>query len=389
MMKYYCNPLNVSYRYQFNQDGEKWSLNREAADPTMIVFKGRYYLFPSMTRGFFVSDDLVNWEQKPLPDTLPLYDYAPDVRAIGDYMYFCASRRGTVCDFYRTKDPESGVFERIEGTFDFWDPDLFLDDDGRMYFYWGCSNVTPIYGVEPDPETMRPLTEKKALIDNQKTKFGYERLGEDHHFDPSTNSVVIMMKTAAAEKMGCRPEDITDIEPILQALPPEHQAMARAAMSDNPYVEGAWMTKHNGKYYLQYAVPGAQYNVYCDGVYEGDSPLGPFTPARNNPFSYSPGGFFPGAGHGSTMEDQNGNWWHTSTMRISVNHTFERRVGIWPCGFDADGELFCNQRYSDWPIAVSETKDPWQEPEWMLLSYNADVKASSEKNPASYAVADD
>ena len=38
---------------------------------------------------------------------VPLYDYAPDVRAIGDWMYFCASRQGEICDFYRTKDRRS------------------------------------------------------------------------------------------------------------------------------------------------------------------------------------------------------------------------------------------------------------------------------------------
>ena len=85
-----------------------------------------------------------------------------------------------------------------------------------------------------------------------------------------------------------------------------------------------------------------------------------------------------GAGHGSTMEDMKGNIWHTATMRISKNHNFERRVGIWPCGLDADGELFCNQRYGDWPIAVSgDAQDPWENPKWYLLSYGKKVSASS------------
>ena len=98
--------------------------------------------------------------------------------------------------------------------------------------------------------------------------------------------------------------------------------------------------------------------------------LDPFTLAENNPYSYHAGGFMPGAGHGSTMWDLSGNLWHTSTMRISVNHQFERRVGIWRAGFDADGELFCNQRYGDWPVAVSEKKtDAWENPQWYLLSY--------------------
>ena len=63
------------------------------------------------------------------------------------------------------------------------------------------------------------------------------------------------------------------------------------------------------------------------------------------------------------MDDSQGNWWHASTMRISRNHDFERRIGIWPAGFDADGELFCNQRYGDWPQSVTgEKKDPWAAP---------------------------
>ena len=386
MKKYFCNPINFTYQYQFNQKGDGFSLNREAADPSMILFKGKYYLFPSMTRGFLVSQDMVNWKQCPL-EGLPVYDYAPDVRAVGDWMYFCASRRGEVCDFYRTKDPEGGVFERIPGTFDFWDPNLFLDDDGRMYFYWGCSNMTPIWGVELDPATMHKLGEPVALIENHKTEYGYERTGEDHHYDPSGSHIIQLLKEQMAQRMGCDPADITDVTPAIEATPEQYRPLLKAALSDNPYIEGAWMTKYQGRYYLQYACPGAQFNVYNDGVYVADTPLGPFTACQNNPYSYSPGGFCPGAGHGSTMEDLAGNWWHTSTTRISVNHEFERRVGIWPAGFDKDGELFCNQRYGDWPRSVTgDRQDPWATPEWMLLSYDKKTTASSQKQPAANAV---
>lgn len=386
MKQYFCNPINFTYQYQFNQKREGFSLNREAADPSMILFKGKYYLFPSMTRGFLVSQNMVNWKQCPL-EGLPVYDYAPDVRAVGDWMYFCASRRGEVCDFYRTRDPESGVFERIPGTFDFWDPNLFLDDDGRMYFYWGCSNMTPIWGVELDPATMHRLGEPVALIENHKTEYGYERTGENHHYDPSGSHIIQILKEQMAKTMGCDPADITDVTPAIEATPQHYRPLLKAALSDNPYMEGAWMTKHEGQYYLQYACPGAQFNVYNDGVYVSGSPLGPFTVCQNNPYSYSPGGFCPGAGHGSTMEDLAGNWWHTSTMRISVNHEFERRVGIWPAGFDADGELFCNQRYGDWPQSVTgDRQDPWAAPEWMLLSYGGKTAASSQDQPAQNAV---
>ena len=386
MRQYICNPMNLPYKYQFIQTRQGFTLSREAADPSLVLFHDKYYLFPSMTKGFFVSEDLVEWTLHKLEE-VPVYDYAPDVRVVGDYLYFSASKRGENCDFYRTKDPESGKFEKIEGTFDFWDPNLFVDDDGRIYIYWGCSNVTPIYGVELEPETMKPIGEKVVMIDNHKTEFGFERTGENHVYDQKTNGMFNMIREMLAQMAGISPEEMTDIEPYVGMLPEEKQVTLRKVLSGNPCVEGAWMTKYKGKYYLQYAVPGTQYNVYGDGVYVGDSPLGRFAAAENNPFSYMPGGFCPGAGHGSTLLDKKNRWWHISTSRISVNENFERRLGFWPAGFDKDGELFCNQRYGDWPVTMEEdSREPWKEPEWMLLSYGKRTAASSEEKPAAYAV---
>ena len=370
-MKYYCNPLNVNYRYQFNADPRlhgKLQICREAADPSMICFRGRYYIFASMTLGVWVSEDLVRWENHRLPQELPLYDYAPDVRVLGDWVYFCASSREHNCHRWRTRDILHGPYEKLEGSFPFWDPNFFADDDGRVYFYWGCSNVTPIWGVELDPETMLPKTEPKALIEGHPFEIGYERVGENNSLLPASEEEVEARYRAFLA--GSRTPE--------SALTPELRAMIRGMFTRRPYIEGAWMDKHDGKYYLQYAAPGTQYNTYSDGVYVGESPLGPFRLAENNPYSYKPGGFLPGAGHGSTLEDRQGNWWHAATMRISVNHDFERRVGLWPAGFDADGELFCNQRYGDWPMSHSGGKDdPWRDPPWMLLSAGKAASASS------------
>ncbi len=370
-MKYYCNPINVPYRYQFNMDprsGGKLQIDREAADPSMILFQGKYYIFASMNLSVWVSEDMVNWEAHRLPENLPLYDYAPDVRVCGDYVYFCASKKGEICNYYRTKDIINGPYEEIPGTFDFWDPNLFFDDDGRVFFYWGCSNITPVWGVELDPTTMQPKSERIELLSGDGYERGYERMGEDNSEFPRSEEEVEMMFQGFVKQSGV---------PVEQ-LPVQYIPQIRGMFTRRPFIEGPWMDKHNGKYYLQYACPGAEYNVYADGVYVSDSPLGPFELAKNNPFSYHPGGYMPGAGHGSTMRDKENNLWHTSTMRISVNHQFERRVGIWPAGFDAEGELFCNQNYGDWPIAVSEgQEDPWREPQWYLLSYAKPTNCSS------------
>ena len=342
-MPYYCNPINVPYRYSFikaSGDDERIMVNREAADPSMVSYRGKYYLFSSMSGSVLASEDLANWDCVPLPSNVPVYGYAPDVRVVGDWLYFTASGSDAPCSFFRTQNPALGPYEEIPGTFAYWDPNLFADDDGRLYFYWGCSNETPIWGVELDPLTMRPKGCRTELIHGNPREMGYERLGEDHGAD--------------------------------------HAPVAEKPDAGMPYIEGAWMTKHDGRYYLQYACPGTELNVYADGVYVSDHPLGPFVPAVNNPFSYKPGGFLPGAGHGSTILDESGSWWHTATMRISVNHIFERRIGLWPAGFDMDGELFCNQRYGDWPFDVDDLrKDPWADPKWMLLSCGKRAFASS------------
>lgn len=221
-MKYFCNPLNVDYRYQFNQQvmpglGEgAIEVSREAADPSMIYFKGKYYIFASMTLGVWVSEDMANWEAKRLPDNLPFYDYAPDVRVIGDYVYFSASKRGEPCNFYRTKNIEEGPYEEIKGTFDFWDPNLFVDDDGKVYFYWGCANMTPIWGVEMDPETMQPKTERIELVHGNWSENGYEVCGEDHCDLPLEDDALEAKYRGFMQMQGMDPDN----------LPPQMQGMA-------------------------------------------------------------------------------------------------------------------------------------------------------------------
>ncbi len=368
--KYYCNPLNINYRYQFYDDYQSQGLKiaREAADPSLIMYKDKYYLFASMTLSVYVSDDLVNWTQHKLPDYLPLYDYAPDVRVINDYVYFSASKRGEVCHFYKTKDVLNGPYEKIEGSFDFWDPNLFVDDDGRIYFYYGCTSHEPLWGMELDSDTLKPLNKEIGLIEGKPFEIGYERVGDNHSKYPKSEEEIDIAYKAFLQYQNAKERDI----------PENHREMLRNMLADRPFIEGAWMDKYNDKYYLQYAAPGTQYDGYADGVYIANNPLGPFKLADNNPYSYKPGGFITGAGHGSTMKDKFGNLWHTSTQIISINHNFERRIGLWPAGYDEDGQLFCNQNYGDFPRrVVSDKIDPWEDPEWMLLSYKKKIEASS------------
>ena len=370
MGKYYCNPLNVPYKYQFNKDPRrsKMAICREAADPTIVLFKGSFYIFASMSLGVYVSKDLASWEYKKLPINLPLYDYAPDVRIRGDYAYFCASSRDHDCYRYRTKDIVNGPYEKMEGKARYWDPNLFFDDDGKVYFYCGCTNVDPIWGTELDPNTLQEKGERKGLIYGDPYTKGFERVGQDNSIFPASEEA-IEAKYKAFMKKNKMPAFL---------IPKKYRALIKGMFKDTPYVEGAWMDKFDGRYYLQYATPGTQYNTYCDAVYVSDSPLGGFTLQENNPFSYKPGGFINGAGHGSNLTDLEGSLWHVSSMSISVIHDFERRIGLFKAGIDGDGQLFCNQNFADYPYDIGDLrKDPWSLPKWNLLSYKKKVRASS------------
>ena len=64
----YCNPLPLpGYPLHVNADGKGIDF-QTTADPTVIQFKGKWYLFPSNGMAW-VSADLVNWEYHPV--TLP------------------------------------------------------------------------------------------------------------------------------------------------------------------------------------------------------------------------------------------------------------------------------------------------------------------------------
>jgi hypothetical protein len=160
----------------------------------------------------------------------------------------------------------------------------------------------------------------------------------------------------------------------------DHSGLLANGQPTLPYIEGAWMTKHDGRYYLQYGAPGTEFNAYANGTYVSDKPLGPFSYAPYNPIAYKPGGFVHGAGHGSTFQDRYGNWWSTGTPWIGYNWTFERRIDLLPGRIYPDGQMAFSSRFADFPFYAPTSKI--DDPDslftgWMLLSYKKSASASS------------
>ncbi|MEO2091311.1 MAG: endo-1,4-beta-xylanase, partial [Gemmataceae bacterium] len=105
------------------------------------------------------------------------------------------------------------------------------------------------------------------------------------------------------------------------------------------WVEGAWMLKRDGKYYLTYAAAGTENRTYATGCSVGKSPLGPFTPQKNNPVLRTTTGLVTGTAHGCVVEGPHKSLWAFYTVQAGVVHGFERRLGMDPASIGTDGEL--------------------------------------------------
>ncbi len=347
----YCNPINIDYGYTPIPNFTEWGKHRATADPVIVNYRGDYYLFSTNQWGYWWSSDMLNWKfisKKFLrPWKTGTYDElcAPAVGIIGDTMIVFGSTYTSKFTIWMSTNPKANEWKPLVDSFEIggWDPAFFADDDGRLYMYNGSSNTYPLYGIELNRKTFQPIGTRKEMHMLKQWRYGWQRFGE--HMD---NTFL------------------------------------------DPFMEGAWITKHNGKYYLQYGAPGTEFSGYADGVAVADNPMGSPTGwfvDQSDPLSIKVGGYVRGAGHGATFQDNNKNYWHVSTTVISVKNTFERRIGIWPAGFDKDDVMYCNTSFGDHPHYIPGAnissygysingKSPYFTG-WMLLNYNKPVQVSS------------
>jgi xylan 1,4-beta-xylosidase len=357
----WANPVDLDYRYNFEQHNEGVSF-RTGADPVIVRHGDAYYLFLTIADGYWRSTNLLDWTFIT-PSRWPFEPLvAPAAVSDGPTLVLMQSAYAPR-PVLQSTDPASGELDfltrllpelpgAVKANFDDrvppgmlpsgpWDPDLFIDDDGQWYLYWGSSDVFPLYGIALDRNAhgLGYRGQPKPLVALDPDHHGWERFGQDH-----------------------RGAFFADGKPV------------------GNYLEGAWMTKHAGRYYLQYGAPGTEHNAYANGTFVSDAPLGPFTYAEYNPVAYKPGGFVRGAGHGSTFQDAHGNWFNSGTPWIGVNQTFERRIAMFPGGFYDDGQMRFSTRFGDFPHWMPDGKV--DDPEalftgWMLLSYRKRAVASS------------
>jgi len=304
----FCNPLSIP-NYPLGYDArnaekgkslanDTWRLGyqeqfRELGDPTALWHEGKWYLYPSVDMAWVSADNGATWQHHPI--NLRDLGYSPTV--VHHRGQFLLAANGPA--IYASSSP-LGPFEKI-GDFPavpivknskVLDKALFSDDDGRLYLYFGCSEAGGIWGLELDAA------------------------------DPT--------------KALSEPVEFITFDPLQRPWEAHGEWNQNRTKS---WLEGSWMLKRKGRYYLTYSAAGTQYRTYAMGCFVGASPLGPFRPLKRNPILRTVDGLITGSGAGSIVAGPEDQLWAFYTVRAGVVHIFERRIGMDRAEIDANGEL--------------------------------------------------
>jgi beta-xylosidase len=261
------------------------------ADPTVIKFQGKYYLYPTLDgRGYdvFVSEDLVHWERKP--------------------------------KCYR--DHRHGL----------WAPDVFHDikGSGHFFLYYSANNPEggKVVGVAESASPLGPFENKGDLVKH----------AIDATVFQDTDGVLYFYYVDLAHGSTIRGQRMNDPlklkgEPTEMLYPTEDWEKKKGSVT-----EGPWMLKHNDTYYLMYSGSGADGPDYGIGYATAKSPLGPFRKYPGNPIVHRGNGVL-GPGHHCVIEGPHGGLWMVYHQKASTNIGWDRFLAIDPLSFDQAGVI--------------------------------------------------
>lgn len=289
----YCNPLPVENYPHVRRQPTAISKgdHRSMADPTVLYHKGKWYMYPTYDLAY-VSEDMVHWSHHPI-EPRNIGD-APTAVVFRGKVYMAANQSSLfVGDSPLGPFHELGAFRLPDGTpLRVNDPMLFADDDGRLYLYWGLSDPG-IFGAELDGDHPTQLICDPVRLLAFDPAHEWEWFGE-YNQEPGRSSI-----------------------------------------------EGSWMLKVNGRYYLTYVGPGTCFRTYSMGAYVSDEgPLSGFRYQKRNPILRTLHGMMKGPGHGCIVQAPDGQLWAYYTSIVCYADRFERRIGMDPAGIDENGELF-------------------------------------------------
>ena len=329
----FCNPISLT-------QGSERVLT--AGEPVVKIFNDDYYLFTRGRHGYWWSPDFANWTYVDAPNLL---GEIVGITEINGKLYNYAGN--TENRVRTTDDPKTGIWYDA-GTFsssNYGDASMLYDEEsGRLFMYYGWSQILGIRVVELDKTTFKEIREPVVALWGDPHNHGWETRYKDDLIFPF----------------------FTDRE----YRPQEYG-----------WTEGPHPLKYKGKYYLSFASIGLEFASYAQGVYVADDPMGPYKYDEHNPLVRMTSGAAPGAGHGSIFLDKQGKVWTICMVAYTQNGgNGNTLMSLFPSDVDAQGVMHGKVEYGDYPQYLPGVKqDPIKDnfTGWVLLSLDKRVETSS------------
>ena len=300
-------PRSSSHRRSFRNP-----LPVSLADPYVLLYKGRYYLYGTGgVQGFtaYTSTDLADW--KPLGQVYRAAAsswgsgdfWAPEVYAVHGkfYLFYSAQWKtnpGNEKENFRigvaVADSPEGPFKDYadQPVFDpgypIIDANVFFDRDGKCYLYYSrCCYKHPV---------------ESELSQLAKQKGWYQDIEESWVYGVELQP----------DFRGVKGEPVLLLQPPKKLNDRQAEWESRSVTDreiNRRWTEGSVTFRKGDDYYMMYSANYFGGKNYAVGYATGKSPLGPFSKAANNPAlekNTASGGTVTGTGHNSVTWSPDG-----------------------------------------------------------------------------------
>ena len=277
-------------------------------DPAPMVHDGRLYVYTGHDEDkadffwmqewrVYSTDDMVNWTDHGSPLAIESFEWADDrawaaqcVECQGKfYWYVCLHSKltGAMAIGVAVGDSPMGPFRDAigkplcDGSWDYIDPTVYIDDDGRAFLYWGNPNIY------------------------------YAELNED----------MISIKG-----------EVKKLEQTVNSFgAPNPDKRVKGEKYKDIYTEGPWFYKRKDNYYLLYAAGGVPEHIAYS---MSKSPVGPWKYMGEIMPLQDTGSF---TNHCGVIDYKGNSYFFYHTGKLPGGGGFGRSVAVEQFEYNADG----------------------------------------------------
>ena len=323
-------------------------------DPAPLVHDGKVYLYTGHDEDkadffwmqewrVYSSEDMVNWTDHGSPLALESFDWADDRAWAGQcvehkgkfYWYICAHSKITnaMAIGVAVSDSPTGPFvdaigkPLADGSWDYIDPSVMIDDDGQAYIYWGNPEV--YYALLNDD--MISLKSKIDIIPQCEESFGGPNI--------------------KLRKEGVKYKDC--------------------------YTEGPWLHKRNNKYFLLYAAGGVPEHIAYSS---SDTPVGPWKYEGEIMPLQNTGSF---TNHCGLIDYKGNSYFFYHTGKLPEGGGFGRSVAVEEFTYN-DDNTFPIINATDKGVSPVGKLDPYKRVEAETIAFSKGVKSEPNQKTGIY-----